>query len=336
MYRLVVLSILLSTNAFSKPSVNILSWWDYINSEEIIKLVENKCNVDVSIDEFYSNDEFSRRVRKSDYDVIVHSEAAYSSVKDLIVKSDSSFAKEHVENYHPLIKKRYDDSEFKYNTAYLAMYLTVLLWDKDQITIEGHDDIKDILYKSREKYVVLTDDQYEISHIFKSLTGSKTWSIPNYDAVSRYFYRTKFIATNLIGSLVKHKDFAVAYTWSGSALGALSANPDKKLEIMVHPKLSHASADMISVLNNKKGSSCVAKVLSSKKVIETTQTTMSHYFSPYGKITSRKVSENYTYIEKEFFKRLKYSNWLPDFSKENAINLNHNWQRVKVELGIQL
>ena len=185
----------------------------------------------------------------------MHSEAAYSSVKDLIAKSDSSFAKEHVENYHPLIKKRYDDSEFKYNTAYLAMYLTVLLWDKDQITIKGHDDIKDILYKSREKYVVLTDDQYEISHIFKSLTGSKTWSIPNYDAVSRYFYRTKFIATNLIGSLVKHKDFAVAYTWSGSALGVLSANPDKKLEIMVHPKLSHASADMISVLNNKKGAS---------------------------------------------------------------------------------
>ena len=79
----------------------------------------------------------------------------------------------------------------------------------------------------------------------------------------------------------------------------------------------------------------MAKVLSSKKVIETTQTTMSHYFSPYGKITSQKVSGDYTYIEK-FFKRLKYSNWLPDFSKENAINLNHNWQRVKVELGIQL
>ena len=62
MYRLFVLSILLSTNAFSKPAVNILSWWDYINSEEIIKLVENKCNVDVSIDEFYSNDEFSREL----------------------------------------------------------------------------------------------------------------------------------------------------------------------------------------------------------------------------------------------------------------------------------
>ncbi len=336
MHRLLILSIFLSTQAFSRPAVNILSWWDYINSEDVIKLVENKCDVDVSIDEFYSNDEFSRRVRKSDYDVIVHSEAAYSSVKDLIAKSDSTFAKEHVENYHPLIKKRYKELEFSDNTAYLAMYLTVLLWDKDQVSIKGDDDIQNILYKSREKCVVLTDDQYEISHIFKSLTGSKTWSIPKYEAVSRYFYRTKFIATNLIGSLVKHKDFAVAYTWSGSALGALNSNPDKNLEIMVHPKLSHASADMISVLNNKKASACVARVLSSKKVIETTQTTMSHYFSPYGKIAGRKVSSDYSYIENEFFKRLKPSNWLPDFSKENAINLNHNWQRVKVELGIQL
>lgn len=336
MSKLLVLSLLISNTLFARPAVNILSWWDYINSEQIINLVENTCNVDVSIDEFYSNDEFSRRVRKSDYDVIVHSEAAYSSVKDLVAKSSSSFAKEQVENYHPLIKKRYTESNFKHNTAYLAMYLTVLLWDKDQVSLKKKDDIKNILYKSREKCVVLTDDQYEISHIFKSLTGSRSWTIPEYDAVSRYFYRTKFIATNLIGSLVKHKNFAVAYTWSGSALGALKSNPKKNLEIMVHPKLSHASADMISVLNNKKSASCVARVLSSKKVIETTQTTMSHYFSPYGKISGRKLSSDYSYIENEFFKGLKNSNWLPDFSKENAINLNHNWQRVKVELGVQL
>ena len=46
------------------------------------------------------------------------------------------------------------------------MYLTVLLWDKDKVSIETKDDIESILYKSREKCVVLTDDQYEISRTY--------------------------------------------------------------------------------------------------------------------------------------------------------------------------
>ena len=335
-FSLSLIMLLISAQAFARPAVNILSWWDYINSKKLIKLVEDKCNVDVSIDEFYSNDEFSRRVRKSNYDVIVHSEAAYSSVKDLIEGGSSGFAKEHVEQYHPLIKKRHKDSGFTYNSAYLAMYLTVLLWDKDKVSIETKDDIESILYKSREKCVVLTDDQYEISHIFKSLTGSEKWTIPRYESVSRYFYRTKFIASNLISSLVRHKDFAVAYTWSGSALGAQYKNQNKNLKIMVHPQLSHASADMISVVNNKKTSSCVARVLSSKKAVETIQTTLSHYFSPYGKIGNRRVTSTYRRIEADFFDRFANSRWLPEFSKESASSLNHNWQRVKVELGVQL
>ena len=60
-FSLSLIMLLISAQAFARPAVNILSWWDYINSKKLIKLVEeDKCNVDVSIDEFYSNDEFSR------------------------------------------------------------------------------------------------------------------------------------------------------------------------------------------------------------------------------------------------------------------------------------
>ena len=80
----------------------------------------------------------------------------------------------------------------------------------------------------------------------------------------------------------------------------LSINQNKNLKIMVHPQLSHASADMISVVNNKKTSSCVARVLSSKKAVETIQTTLSHYFSPYGKIGNRRFTSTYRRIEADF------------------------------------
>ena len=317
LFRL-VLTLLIATPAFAKPSVNILSWWDYISDEKVMNYVESKCGVEVSLDEFYSNGEFSRRVRKSNYDVILHSEAAYSSILDLVEKSNSKFAKSKVEQYHPLIK-RFEDSNFSLNSAYFVMYMTALVWDDKVIHLSENDSVEDILYKAQGKFVALADDQYEISHIFKNLTNSKDWDIPDSSSVSRYFYRTKFVATNLISNLVKHEDFALAYTWSGTALGAIKNNPNKNLKIMIHPKLSHASADMITALNNKKSTECVASLLSSKEIIEHLQTDV-YYFSPYGRTKNKDVSPNFSYVENEFFKRLKKSSWLPDFTPEKAPN----------------
>jgi spermidine/putrescine-binding protein len=63
---LIIFSSLATPNivfAKSDKSVRVLSWWGYIDPrEEKIKRIEQKCNAEISLDEFYSNAEFLDRL----------------------------------------------------------------------------------------------------------------------------------------------------------------------------------------------------------------------------------------------------------------------------------
>ena len=66
-----------------KDTINILSWVNYLSLDGASQLIEQKCNVRISYDNYYSNDEFLRRWHKTNqkYDVIIFSETIYPMIK---------------------------------------------------------------------------------------------------------------------------------------------------------------------------------------------------------------------------------------------------------------
>src|SRR5262245_4866842 len=80
--------------ALEKSTVNILSWFGYLGSPEIIQLVEKECNVGLSVDEYYSNEEFIRRwkVQKDEYDVLIFSNLLYKGLKENIALKNTSLS----------------------------------------------------------------------------------------------------------------------------------------------------------------------------------------------------------------------------------------------------
>ena len=78
-----------TTKPKEKTNINVMVWYGYLDDPKITKLVEQKCNVTMSHDTYYSNDEFLNRFNKNEkhYDLIIFSDTIFNTVSDYIVKS---------------------------------------------------------------------------------------------------------------------------------------------------------------------------------------------------------------------------------------------------------
>jgi spermidine/putrescine-binding protein len=75
---------LASTNCFAEKerSVNVITWWGYLDSPEVAQEVKKQCHVNLSHDTYYTNNEFLRRVNtnKTRYDIIIFTQTIYDLV----------------------------------------------------------------------------------------------------------------------------------------------------------------------------------------------------------------------------------------------------------------
>lgn len=127
-----------------KQPVNILTWWGYIEgTSSSIKNIESECNVEISYDEYDSNDDFIERVYQTNtsYDIVIFSQTVLNSVKRKLGRENSDLH-EISNHYYPVFRDRYLKTKLPNNMVYFSISLTGFLYNPKNITISRDDTIK--------------------------------------------------------------------------------------------------------------------------------------------------------------------------------------------------
>lgn len=162
--------------------------------------------------------------------------------------------------YHPIIKKRYLESNLPSNTVYFAIAPTGFLYNAKKIKISQKDSIEKIFKHANKNIIAIVDDEIEANHFIASIINKKNKQNENLNAISSYstwkifeklFKGKRVFITNNLDRIVADDDFAFSFTWSGEAIQEIKKSK-KDLKFFVHPKLSYLTADLLSALNEKK------------------------------------------------------------------------------------
>lgn len=302
--------------ALSPDSINVLTWWGYLDSPEINEIVKSECNVTISHDTYYTNDEFLRRMttNKSSYDIVIFSQTIYNLVKDKIPKNNVDLT-DISKKFNPTIKMEYLRQKYPPNIIYFMHSLSGFLWNPKVINITDHDSIQDIFKKAGKNIVVLIDDPVEIWNLINIAYPIKKDSVHlASENFGKLVQDATVYMTNNYNQTYNQNNFAFAFGWSGDAMVYMQQST-QKLNFLIHPKLSYISSDMLAAMNKKNNTICVAKVLLSKRVLDIVQNN-THYFSPYAdyKTINQPVNQD---IYKIIFKKLPQMKWL-ESSKSSA------------------
>ena len=315
-------------------NVNILSWFDYIGFADVANEIENTCHVKISYDGYYSNEDFLRRWNNHNrnYDVIIFSDTIYSTVKDELTGVDADLH-DLTKNYHPSVKKQFDQIGYLSNVLYFIHAYTVFLWNPNNIAIHEQDDISQIFKNAHDKFVVLVDDPLENHILFKSCVDCDKKSDIDYFTPKNFrlmSQKTKiFTSDNNYAKIFSHRNFAFAYLWSGTALWLQSGHPH--LKIMIHPKLTNISTDLLAVTNDRKESICVARFLASKKLL-TKIRNESYFFTPYLDISSIN-SPLLKKITLHLLRHIDHLKWSRLQNVTDFMHLARQWKVIKQSFG---
>jgi len=336
----IILFIVASPSSFSeqkKQPVNILTWWGYIDgTSSSIKNIESECHVEISYDEYDSNDDFIERVYQTNtsYDIVIFSQTVLNSVKRKLGRENSNLH-EISNHYYPVFRDRYLKTKLPNNMVYFSISLTGFLYNPKNITISGNDTIKKIFQDAKSNIIVLIDDGLEANYLMKSLLKENnqntsdnnnvydynTWKIFN-----KIFQNKHVFITNKPDTIIKNKDFAFGFIWSGEAIELISKE-NNKLKFILHPKLSYLSTDLLAQINEKSSTKCVAEKLSEKKFLDELQN-KTFYFSPYM-LPPKEKNKNFSDLYLSIMSELKNLSWVDSMTKENIEQVEYNWNYVK-------
>ncbi len=328
-----------------KPPVHILSWWGYLEKDDPqLAAISDRCGANLAVDEFYSNMEFERRYTSepNKYDIIIYQETNRGILGSRIESNDFPIATSN--DYAPTIKRQFDQRKYLANTKLFQISLTGLLWEENpSVNVTKKSTIGEVFKQFRNQTIAILDDYAEAAHFFKILLidqktekGIKEISFPNKNDVKAILGDNHVVFANDIDQLVKDPKFGLAYTWSGSAMFIRTNNPTKKFQFLVHPDLSYASADLISLLKKNSPAKCVADALASRSFLGVLSTN-TKYFSPYGQVASvnEKLSDsNFSALQEEFFTPNANFSWLGDLSLNNHRTLQTSWLELKTFLAV--
>lgn len=322
---------MLAASVNATEPVNIISWWSYINPE-IKSEIEDKCDVQISVDEYYSNPEFLRRVKRQNHDIAIYSDTVYRTFIDAVSTATRDISSGLVNQYIEPLQEEYYRSNYLTNTVYYQFSLTGFLWNPNIITLNKKDSIKQIFAKAETNTVVVLDEHVEVLNLLSKIEESglskNDFVMPSISKVLSLFKDSDIVVANALGSLVNKNDFAFAYTWSGEALWKIQTVAPQ-LKFLVHPKLSHWSKDLITLISSKDSSACVIRELAGSKHLNKLAVD-TYYFSPYA--NEYYISDAYNDIYNAFIESLKNIQPLKRLSPEQYDELDLEWQKIKVNL----
>ncbi len=314
---LILLLLSFSSSHAATETVNLLSWWGYVDKNSA-KAIESKCNIKFSVDEYYSNSEFLRRWdnKRNSHDLVIYSNTIHGFVQPLINKRQSSKIKK--VKYPEPFGSQVSKLHLPNTTRVFLISLTGFLWNSKKFNLSSEMAISEIFKLVNGKNILILDDSVEgMDFVTKVQNASiKLESLP-----SNFFIAND--KTNLISS----PDFGFAYMWSGSAFEHMTEN--KELKFIVHPQLTHLTADLISVVSDSRGAKCAFDHLSSEKFLTELQG-KTYFFSPFGKLDSRESKFGEFY--KLHINSIGNSDWLKVPGREAFVGLLNEWKKVKLRL----
>lgn len=315
-------SILFCHNSYA---VNILTWWGYLN-KDIISKIEKECNTRVSYDEYFTNEDFLRRIDKQQYSIAIFSDIMYKLIENKIDNTGASL-ESIKQNYHPNIISSFNNKKLPKNIGIIGIGITGFLYDTSKIKIEKNEDIKSIFYKANNKKIAILDDP---TYSFKLIPYDKP-----YPSLEKGIYEFKKllngntpIVTIDIANSAKDKDFALAYTCLGEAFHEINQNPS--LKFITHSKASHISGDLVATLDKDPKTSCVAKAISNKDTLNTILEE-NYYISPFGEQNTIENSD-FKSISKNIINNYSSLKWIERPSKEDYRKMSSIWQEIKIEI----
>ncbi len=322
-----------------EPTVNILTWWGYLDYPDMIQSAEKACHAKISFDEYYSNDEFLRRwqSQKDSYDIIIFSDTIYNIIKDKIPKFDSDKLWMNSLSYNPIVRKHYYRKKYPHNVVYFLQSLTGFVWNPAVINISEKDSIQDIFKKAGQNDVVIMDDSLEPFKLVESTLGSnlKGYDIDefNFDNFKKLISKSNvYIANNNI-QVYDSKKFAFSFNWSGDSIEILKKSKGK-YRFFIHPGLSYISADLLARTSNTESAVCVSRFITSKEYSIDLQD-RTYYFSPYNDVIPAR-DNLFQSIYKTYIRLLRSLGWLDYLNKNDFNQVNKNWQLIKISLNNHL
>jgi hypothetical protein len=150
-----------------KPTVNILTWWGYLDQPELIKKIEKKCDAQISVDQYFSNSEFLRRYheQKSSYDIIIFASTIFEIIRSDIPNLPKSPLWKQSNQYNRYIKQHYLKANYPRNVIYFAHSISGFLLNPKTIKLSGNESLETIFNKANGKKIVLMDDSAEINKL---------------------------------------------------------------------------------------------------------------------------------------------------------------------------
>lgn len=326
-----------STN---KPSVNILTWYGYLDDPKIKQIVENKCNVKFSFDSYNTNEEFVHDIKekRKDYDIAIFSNLAYNSVIEEIKNPKSDLWKLS-ENYYPYFKNYYNIHKYPHNVAFFTHSIVGFIFNPKVININSNENIFEIFKNAKKNDVVLIDDPAEVGTLLSigykngknkyksSIQGTTANVIYDYDNLENVTQKANVYITNDYNRIYEQKNFAFGLLWSGDAL--LYAKQSKlPYKFALNPSLSFICTDLIAQLNPTPSAKCVADTLGSSEIMKYIEKS-TYYFTPYftNDIHESGFDELYTQT-KSLLPELPWVQPVPDF-----LQMMEPWNAVKIKVN---
>lgn len=320
LYRLIICSILFmhqisygATEYSLNPKgvVNILTRHNYLSSPEISSLIQNRCGVKISFDEYYSSRECYKRLTIiqgfHNYDIIIFPNEIFEIIKSSI-KLNKSNLSDSAKGYNKDIKKHYLENNYPSNIAYFSLSTPGFIWNPNTIKIDSTDSIDKMFEKAKNNNVVLINNYVGLWQLIKPLKNSLRPSI--LEQFKEITKDRKTYITNGYNKIYDKEDFAFQH--SGDAVAIIKKSKNKHLKFLVHPQYSFMSIDLLAALNSRQETQCVAKVLSGKDALEIAQKN-TYFLSPYNDSIS-----NSDPTFKEVYKNKHKIPWLTSFLKNDT------------------
>ncbi|MCD6047069.1 MAG: hypothetical protein K0S08_716 [Gammaproteobacteria bacterium] len=307
-------------------TVNILTWWGYLDKPWVPPYIKQQCGVNVSFDEYYTNEEFERRwsTNKNNYDIVIFEDTFYNSMAHDLQGKGTDLSKI-ANNYYPSIKKRYFSKKYGKNILYFFQATTGFIWNPKTINLLPGENIEKIFNDARGHSIIILDDPTVVLVLFQSaLKNNQSFNLEDFDKITK---GTKVYIINDYNKLYENENFAISYIWSGEAI-LDSIKAQKNYKIMISPTFSYISSDLIAQVSKTPESSCVARTLGSKAFLTRLQND-TYYFSPYANMDSITL-EPYRNLYQQYVKNLNSLKWIDSISINESQKIDEAWKLIKL------
>ena len=334
---------------YAKDVVRMMGWTGYLTyTPELTKRekeIEKNCHVEISFDNYDSYDQMINLVNSNHkYDISIVSDTFFASISDQLTYDDNNLGLEASKNYNPIIRKHYL-SKYPPNVGIFQLALSGFVYNPK---VFNSDDLSfpDIIKASNENVVIFLDDPIEIANIIQNtyypseptpITDSQI--LRNIKKFKDITLGKKIYFSDLHTPMDFVKDFAAHFIWSGEGLLIIEEAKKSKgmaLDYSSTPALNYISMDVLSVLNNKPSTNCVAKALLSKNYLNE-MAKYYYYFSPYiSNDLNKSDGKEYLSLQEKFLlvlKNAKTGTWLDNIKAKDDQLIYNKWQEIRAQIN---